>query len=256
VLTTIFIVVTASRWLPGLLGKTWWAYPSMIRQAFQLVIWLGPVVWVPIIILGIRVDELPNELGISPSILLPGLVLIGAGIGVAMFLRPEVDSGDYWSILATLFPALLIPVLMEGVLFRGFAVGLLVGHAGWSWFSSTVLLATLLTLGRQTVGPELESTANFFLHALLVQGFLSWLYLSWGKNLWVSAGFHFLWKCARPVYGTDGPDYFSQAIATILLILVLALIITHSPLNTEPDRRFLAGRFIDRHGRSLKRKTD
>lgn len=120
------------------------------------------------------------------------LVLTPAWIACALWIdqRPPMAALDlFWKGVA--FP------FAEELIYRGLAIGLLVGLCGWRWLPACLAPALLFGVAHFAQGTDLGSIAGIVLITAMGGLLFGWLWVRWDGNLWppvlLHAGMNSLW---------------------------------------------------------------
>lgn len=128
-------------------------------------------------------------LGVAFIFTLP--MLIGyawvSGVGVNGFATEMNFRTFYWGII-------LAP-LAEELFYRGFLFGQLYRFGGWGFVPAGLLSALIFGSMHLYQANDFGSAVGIFAITGIGGMWFAWLYVEWGKNLWLSIFLHFFMNC-------------------------------------------------------------
>ena len=188
----VFWVLNAYPWsLFGRLASDTEGWPRVAAlMVFRYGPWLVGPVLVAMLFFGARGSL--NALGLDRSPLtglavsFAGTLVLLAGLAATMPLALDED----WLISALRFA--LLPGVFEEVFYRAFLFGLLFRFAAWGFLPAAFIGAIFFGAGHLYQSGEMLEAAGIFAITALGAVWFAWLYVEWGYNIWVPAGFHVL----------------------------------------------------------------
>lgn len=144
------------------------------------------------------------------------IVLAPAWIACAIW----IDKRTQWASIDLFWKGLAFP-FAEELIYRGLAIGMLVGLCGWRWLPACLMPALLFGAAHFAQGTDIASVAGIVLITAAGGLLFGWLWVSWGGNLWspvlLHAGMNSLWI----VYGL-GDDAIGGLWGNVLRVAIVA----------------------------------
>jgi len=155
-------------------------------------------------------------LGVAFFFTLP--MLIGyawvSGVGENGFATEMNFRKFYWGII-------LAP-LAEELFYRGFFFGQLYRFGGWGFVPAGLLSALIFGSMHLYQANDFGSAVGIFAMTGMGGMWFAWLYIEWGRNLWLSIFLHFFMNCYWGIFGM-GSDaaggFYANIFRTITIIV-------------------------------------
>jgi membrane protease YdiL (CAAX protease family) len=132
---------------------------------------------------GVRISQALSNAGLHrpawPSWLL-AVAVFGTGAAVAAVFAGPASFGEP----QTLAWNLLLGPVVEEVVFRGVALGVLVLLCGWPFWAAVFAPALFFGLGHWAQAQDLADAAGVFAITAIGGVFFGWLWKAWGYSLW------------------------------------------------------------------------
>ena len=191
-------------------------------------IYLAPAI---IGILSLLFFHRPNQIGKSMGIDKGFL----KGLGVAfLFTLPMLIGFAYfgeWNTELTFrkfYWGVILAALAEELFYRGFLFGQLYRFGGWGFIPAGLLSA--LIFGSMHLYQANDWLSAFGIFAITGMGgmWFAWLYIEWGKNLWLSVFLHFFMNCYWVIFGmadNAAGGFYANVFRTITITLTIVVTI-------------------------------
>ncbi len=160
------------------------------------------------------------------------IVLAPAWIACAFWIvqRPPLAPIDlFWKGLA--FP------FAEELIYRGLAIGMLVGLCGWRWLPACLAPALLFGAGHFAQGADPASNVGIVLITAVGGLLFGWLWVRWDGNLWppvlLHAGMNSLWM----VYGLGDNaigGLWGNALRAVIVAAAIGLTVLYARRMARP----------------------
>lgn len=163
------------------------AEPPLGSRYLRAAIIMGADLGLMLLLAGIAAGRTPAQLlalsGLFASpvrpliwslgvVLLPALVVLGV-VGLAREIPPERLLWSGW-----------VGPIFEETLYRGLAVGILMRIAGWGLVPAAILPAIFFAAGHIWQGSDAATLAGVLAITGIGGLYFTWLFVSWGFNLW------------------------------------------------------------------------
>lgn len=157
-------------------------------------------------------------LGASPAkpLVMAAAIFVPATV-VAVFIAPVATDleVDLLVVKGGIFP------LFEEVIYRGLAVGALVGLARWRVWEASLVPAVVVGVMMLVQGQGLAATLDTMLFMSVTGMFLGWLFVTWHHNLWPALLLHIglssLWVIFE-MSASPADGYAGSALRVAILI--------------------------------------
>jgi uncharacterized protein len=184
----------------------------------------------PILIIGLRYgfSNIVSELGLESNKIGMGCIvafictlpmLIGYGV-LANF-----DGGI--TLIAALSTAVIAPICEE-IIFRGFLFRQLYHHAGWKFIMVTIVNGLIFGFAHISQGHTPMESLGVFGITFVGGAFFSWVYRTWGYNLWLTIFLHsfmnFSWHYFSMADNALGGTWANILRCATILLVVFATI--------------------------------
>lgn len=160
-------------------------------------------------------------------------MLLGGLVFYPLPERVEVDQ---------LLAGTLIAAFMEELVYRGFLFGMLFYHARLGFVPAVLINAIPFALGHWQPDAGVAGNLPVLLVTCTAGGFFAWLYVEWGRNLWLPIALHALMNLSWSLFDM-GQNAAGGALPNLLRAASIALAIG---LTLWYKKRFRQGLGVNR----------